>query len=97
MTDEKQYYIYLYSDPKTGDPVYVGKGSGRRAFHHKRPSVKTNQRLKNLIRSRTKDGYEINPQILVIGSENYIHFMETRFIPKFEALILSLVTCAIFT
>jgi len=28
------YYIYLYSDPRTGKPFYVGKGKGRRCYAH---------------------------------------------------------------
>jgi len=27
-------YVYLYSDPKNGQPFYVGKGRGSRAFAH---------------------------------------------------------------
>lgn len=27
-------YVYLYIDPRTGRPFYVGKGTGNRCFHH---------------------------------------------------------------
>ena len=28
------YYVYVYSDPDTKKPFYVGKGKGNRAFQH---------------------------------------------------------------
>lgn len=28
------YYVYLYSDPDTKEPFYVGKGKGNRVFNH---------------------------------------------------------------
>jgi len=28
------YYVYLYIDPRTGKPFYVGKGQGQRALSH---------------------------------------------------------------
>lgn len=31
---ELQAYVYLYSDPETGEPIYIGKGRGQRAFAH---------------------------------------------------------------
>ena len=27
-------YVYIYSDPQTNKPFYVGKGKGQRAFAH---------------------------------------------------------------
>lgn len=29
-----KYYVYVYSDPDTKEPFYVGKGKGNRAFQH---------------------------------------------------------------
>jgi hypothetical protein len=32
--EKLKYYVYLYSDPRTDKPFYVGKGRGNRAFCH---------------------------------------------------------------
>ncbi len=34
MTTKKEYYVYVYFDPDTRRPIYVGKGRGNRALHH---------------------------------------------------------------
>lgn len=35
--DSLGFYVYVYRDRKTKDPVYVGKGCGSRAIKHKTP------------------------------------------------------------
>ena len=32
--EELKYYVYVYSDPDTKKPFYVGKGKGNRVFNH---------------------------------------------------------------
>ena len=32
--NELKYYVYVYSDPDTKKPFYVGKGKGNRVFSH---------------------------------------------------------------
>ena len=29
-----EHYVYVYSDPDTKEPFYVGKGKGNRVFTH---------------------------------------------------------------
>src|SRR5258708_7867062 len=59
------YYLYLYVDPRTTEPFYVGKGQGQRAVAHLRD---TSESLKV---ARIKDihaaGLEPQIDILVHG------------------------------
>lgn len=34
VADRLGYYVYMYSDPHTGKPIYVGKGQGGRVLAH---------------------------------------------------------------
>ncbi len=34
VINELEYYVYVYSDPDTKKPFYVGKGKGNRCFDH---------------------------------------------------------------
>jgi hypothetical protein len=61
------FYIYIYLDPKTNEPVYVGKGKGRRALTHRTKSK--NKHLNSLIKKRQSEGYTCEPMILNMPSE----------------------------
>lgn len=41
-----KYYVYVYSDPETKQPFYVGKGKGNRAFNHLTDATETKKVLK---------------------------------------------------
>ena len=38
-----EYYVYVYSDPDTKKPFYVGKGTGNRAFSHLKDKSETDK------------------------------------------------------
>jgi len=56
-----EYYTYLYIDPKTDKPIYVGIGSGYRAKSHFAPS--RTYKLGNVLRKRKREGHYIEPII----------------------------------
>jgi hypothetical protein len=69
----KQYYTYLYCDPKDNTPVYTGKGFGKRAYDH----FKNNKtRLGKMLRKRLTEGYQIVPIITNHASEEVALAME---------------------
>jgi hypothetical protein len=52
------YYVYIYEDPDTEIPFYVGKGKGTRSVSHIRKAIKTNinNHFLNKIRKILKTG-----------------------------------------
>ena len=59
------YYVYLYVDPRTNEPFYVGKGQGERALAH---LVDTSESLKvTRIKEIRAAGLEPRIDILVHG------------------------------
>lgn len=54
------YYVYIYSDPRTNLPFYVGKGHGTRAYSHLKESYSTtkNKYKWNTIAAIRKHGFE---------------------------------------
>lgn len=75
----RQFYAYLYRDPKTGIPVYVGKGYGNRAFDH----FKSKTRLGNMLRKRIAEGFKVEPEFIVFGDEELAFFVEQEAIRKY--------------
>lgn len=68
LIDKLKYYVYLYSDPETGEIFYIGKGKGNRVYSHLTDlsdSEKT-RRIK-LIRDR---GQYPKIEILIHGIED---------------------------
>jgi uncharacterized protein len=56
------HYVYLYVDPRTGVPFYVGKGRGTRAIAHIKSTEK--KKLTTVIRRIRADGLEPRIEIL---------------------------------
>ena len=69
-----EYYTYLYTDPKTDLPVYVGKGKNDRAKSHLKKSE--NPRLHYLLQKRQKEGFIIEPVITFHTSEKAAYAAE---------------------
>lgn len=69
LIEELGYYVYIYSDPKTKKPFYVGKGIGNRAFSHLSYDVNaedSNEKLKRIAEIR-KRGQEPTIEIISFG------------------------------
>lgn len=77
-----QFYTYLYTDPIDGTPRYVGKGCNDRVHKHK--MLKT--QLGNLIRKRTKQGYNVEPVVTYHASELTALAMERFWIAVYGRL-----------
>lgn len=65
---ELKYYVYIYSNPKTDEIFYVGKGKGNRVFAHleDQSDSKKVQQIKEL----RNQGVEPNIEILIHGLED---------------------------
>ena len=60
------YYVYVYSDPETGDVFYVGKGKGNQAFSHLKKASEGTPLIRKLEELR-KRGLEPTVEILLHG------------------------------
>lgn len=59
------YYVYLYVDPRTNRPFYVGKGQGRRVLSHL--GVQNESRKAQVIAALKSEGKDPRIDILVHG------------------------------
>mgnify|MGYP000257170628 FL=1 len=76
------YYVYVYSDPDTHQPFYVGKGKGNRVFDHL--SYDNDSEKVEYIQNLLKAGKSPVIEILVHGVDE-----ETAF--KVEAAAIDLI------
>lgn len=75
MSDSIKFYTYIYRDPsRNNEPIYVGKGSRRRAYSHlkksnRHPFIQRLQKMKN---------NNISPTIEIINAldESHSFFLE---------------------
>lgn len=65
VSERLGYYVYLYIDPRTNEPFYVGKGQGERAIAHLRDTCESRKvaRIKEIIEA----GYQPQIDILAHG------------------------------
>ena len=80
--DELGYYVYVYSDPDTHKPFYVGKGKGNRVFDHLFSDDESEKTM--YIQELVKNGKQPIIEILVHGIDE-----ETAF--KVEAAAIDLI------
>jgi len=76
------YYVYVYSDPDTKQPFYVGKGKGDRVFNHLNDQGESDKAEK--IKEIKEKGKEPIIEILAHGLDE-----ETAF--KVEAAVIDLI------
>lgn len=77
-----QYYVYVYSDPDTKKPFYVGKGKGNRVFNHLKDQSESEKA--QMIKNIKLKGKEPIIEILAHGLDE-----ETAF--KVEAAAIDLI------
>lgn len=65
IIDKLDYYVYVYSDPETKQPFYIGKGKGNRVFAHLADTKET-KKVEKLKEIRNEHKYPII-EILVHG------------------------------
>lgn len=80
---EIKYYVYLLSDPISGEIFYVGKGKGNRVFSHLKDTSES-KKVKKFQEIKDK-GLEPKIEFLVHGVEDEIS------IKKIEAAIIDLI------
>mgnify|MGYP001342751679 FL=1 len=78
-----KYYVYLFSNPITGEIFYVGKGKGDRVFYHLE-DTNENEKVKK-IKEIKSQGREPKIEFLVHGVEDEVT------IKKIEAAIIDLI------
>jgi hypothetical protein len=76
---KKNFYTYVYFDPRDLTPIYVGKGCSDRAMSH----LKKNTHLGNVLRKRLSEGYSATPHITYHADEETAFGIEKFWIMYF--------------
>lgn len=81
----QNFYVYLLLDPTTGQPFYVGKGTGRRMYEHYRVRSRlSNPLLKNKLISLANAGLKPTyNRVLVNATEAQCFFQERELIAQY--------------
>jgi hypothetical protein len=68
------FTTYIYYDPKSNVPRYVGEGTSERPYVHLKKS--SNRRLNNLIKKRRLEGFKMQPRVIEAASKADAQEME---------------------
>jgi len=69
------FYVYIYRDPSRDEPIYVGKGHGRRARSHL--SRKDNHPFVQRLHKMVREGIEPTIEIIDALDEDHAYFLES--------------------
>jgi hypothetical protein len=88
-----QFYAYIYRDPSRNfQPIYVGKGQGKRSHSHlnnrDKPHKKENKSFMGRLRKMKEIGIEPVIQIFNCESEELAHLFEEEAIDKYGRIDL---------
>ena len=55
VKEKLKHYVYLYLDPRTNVPFYVGKGTGNRCFAHLKDGAESGKATLDVVGPRDPD------------------------------------------
>lgn len=84
-----QFYTYIYRNPDTLEPFYVGKGCRNRAWCHL-TNVKSKLKFHHTVRKLLKDGTPPIIEVIIALDENHAHLIEECLIEIFGRADLGL-------
>lgn len=84
----KQFYTYMYSDPRSMVPFYVGKGHGKRAYKHLKCKNNGNLHLNNKIKQMLRESIQPLIEIAEVPSESEAFWFEADLIASIGRLDL---------
>jgi hypothetical protein len=77
----KQYYCYIWADPKNGLPRYVGKGTKNRVWAHL--EINGNSQCSRMLKKRHSQNFICLPKIIMCENEEKAFELEKDLIKKF--------------